>query len=233
MRYLIQFKKEGLLRYTSHLDMMRLFQRTFHRAGIALSHSQGYNPHPKMCFAQPLSLGYSGTGEYLEIETEEDLDKERLIITLNVLLPQGISVLNCRSLPQGVKSSAASVIFGRYKIYWKTWKRDLAETQDLLDCFLTQKRILVKKAQKKCKELREVDIRPMICQLAAQRTEEGGVCFLALVRTGSEANLNPELLMQALCTFLETPFQKEEFFICRTGLYKKDKHGQPVDLFHE
>ena len=56
-RYVIKFSKEGNIRYISHLDLLRLFKRSFKRVGIKLQYSQGFNPHPKMSFAQPLSLG--------------------------------------------------------------------------------------------------------------------------------------------------------------------------------
>ena len=60
-RYLLKFTKEGNIRYISHLDLLRVFQRAMKRAGISLRYSQGFNPHAKISFAHPLSLGYSST----------------------------------------------------------------------------------------------------------------------------------------------------------------------------
>ena len=65
-RYVITFSKMGTICYISHLDLMRMFRRTFKKAGIRLAYSQGFNPHPKMGFAQPLSLGYWGLREMME-----------------------------------------------------------------------------------------------------------------------------------------------------------------------
>ena len=70
-RYFMIFSKTGYIKYISHLDMLRLFKRAFKRTGIALEFSHGFNPHPKMGFAQPLSLGYTSLGEYIEFETVE------------------------------------------------------------------------------------------------------------------------------------------------------------------
>ena len=64
-KYVLTFSKSGLIRFTSHLDMLRLFKRGFRRAGIELKYSQGFNPHPRMGFAQPLSLGYLAEAELL------------------------------------------------------------------------------------------------------------------------------------------------------------------------
>ena len=65
-RYLLKFSKEDNLKYISHLDLLRVFQRAFKRAKIRLRYSQGYNPHAKIGFGHPLSLGYESTGEYME-----------------------------------------------------------------------------------------------------------------------------------------------------------------------
>ena len=68
-RYVIEFEKGGYTKYISHLDLLRVFKRIFKVTGLDVRYSQGYNPHPKMGFAQPLSLGYSSVNEYLEFET--------------------------------------------------------------------------------------------------------------------------------------------------------------------
>ncbi|MFR0902151.1 MAG: TIGR03936 family radical SAM-associated protein [Anaerovoracaceae bacterium] len=66
-RYVLKFTKNGYAKYTSHLDMLRFFKRAFRKSGISLRYSQGFNPHPKMSFAQPLSLGYSSSFELLNL----------------------------------------------------------------------------------------------------------------------------------------------------------------------
>ena len=69
-RYVLKYTKEGYMRYISHLDTAQLFRRAFSRINVRLKHSEGFNPHPKLSFMQPLSLGYSSTGEYLEFTSE-------------------------------------------------------------------------------------------------------------------------------------------------------------------
>ena len=96
MKYLIKWTKEGDMRYISHLDIMRLFQRAFKRTGIRLKYTEGYSPHPKMSIAQPLSLGYTSRGEYFEFETQEDLDPESFRHRMEDAMPEGIRMLSCR-----------------------------------------------------------------------------------------------------------------------------------------
>ena len=68
MNRYMQFSKTGTSCYISHLDLVRVFHRAFKRAGIKLEYSKGFNPHPKMGFAQPLSLGYAEYGNILSLK---------------------------------------------------------------------------------------------------------------------------------------------------------------------
>ena len=99
-RYLIRFTRQGLLRYTSHLDLVRLFQRALKRSGIRVSYSAGFNPHPRMSFAQPLSLGFTSSGEYLEIQCELYYEPSAILAALQPTLPDGIRAESCRKLPE-------------------------------------------------------------------------------------------------------------------------------------
>ena len=88
-RYYLVFSKNGYAVYTSHLDMQRFFKRAFARAEIELAFSNGFNPHPKMSFAQPLSLGYSSQSEYLEFQTKEQMPAEQIKSRLAEVMPEG------------------------------------------------------------------------------------------------------------------------------------------------
>ena len=94
-RYLLKFSKENNLKYISHLDLLRVFQRAFKRAHIRLRYSQGFNPHAKIGFGQPLSLGSESTGEYMEFETVEDRAGGEYLTALSGCMPDGIRLLLC------------------------------------------------------------------------------------------------------------------------------------------
>ena len=81
-RYVARFEKGGYTKYISHLDLLRVFKRAFKVMGLDIRYSNGYNPHPKMSFAQPLSLGYSSLCEYLEFETITPHDPESLFSSI-------------------------------------------------------------------------------------------------------------------------------------------------------
>lgn len=93
-RYRIAFGKQGVLRYTAHLDVLRMWERTLRRAGIPIRYSQGYNPRPQIRFAAGLPLGFESKAEFMDVWLEgEDLPtpedvRERLLVTL----PEGLTV---------------------------------------------------------------------------------------------------------------------------------------------
>ncbi len=87
------FEKTGKAVYISHLDLMRLFQRAFKRAGLPLTHSKGFNPRPSVSIALPLSLGVSSQCELLDFSLEgEKIPNEEICCRLNACLTEGIRV---------------------------------------------------------------------------------------------------------------------------------------------
>ncbi len=223
-RYLLKFEKTGPLRYTSHLDLLRLFRRTFKRVGIDLVYSLGFNPHPKMSFGQPLSLGYTSVGEYLEFETRMPYNEGFLVDSMNSSLPYGVKVLDCRVISDSRKTAAALVRWADYEI--RLPEGHAFPTDQQLKDYLVQDVISVSKRAKKGKETVEIDIKPMIDQLQTVVDDEGQQVLTLKIRAGSESNLNPELLLGSLFEFSGIPLEKYDPRIMRLELYRED--GQPL-----
>jgi len=90
----VLFEKKGNAIWISHLDLMRLFQRAFKRAGLLLTHTKGYNPRPSVSIALPLSLGVSSYCELLDFDLEgEPVSNEEILEKLNRSLVDGVKVL--------------------------------------------------------------------------------------------------------------------------------------------
>ena len=88
------FEKKGNSVWISHLDLMRLFQRAFKRAGYALTHTQGYNPRPSVSIALPLSVGVESNCELLDFDLEGEWGTyDDLTMNMNKVLIDGITVL--------------------------------------------------------------------------------------------------------------------------------------------
>lgn len=222
-QYVIKFSKQGYICYTSHLDMLRLFKRAFKKGGISLSYSQGFNPHPKMGFAQPLSLGYSSISEYLEFETDREYEIPMLRRTLEQQLPEGVEITACEKGDNGKKSLAARTCAAEYIMGIPLEEPLNGDGEVLCRQFLDQKEIKALKRQKKTKAFREVDIKDKIRQLTFTIAGDN-LLVTALLDSGSESNLSPELLLSAILKFLDIHTERAEIGVMRTKLFfDKDK----------
>ncbi len=214
-RYIIKFSKGGYLKYISHLDLMRLFDRTLKRSGIQLTYSKGFNPHPKMSIAQPLSLGFSSIGEYLEIETTMLLEPETIKELLNKNLPEGISILRCGKAPMTSKTLASSVEYGRYEAVVPL---DGSGIVPQIESYLNQRSIVMTRHQKKTGKDIAVDIRPLIREFACTVTDDRLIMDM-VIATGSASNLNPELLVSSFLNYHDLAPDKFRHAITRIDLY--------------
>lgn len=204
-KYILTFSKTGTICYTSHLDMMKMFKRVFKRAGIKQSYSQGFNPHPKMTFAQPLSLGYWGLGELLEFETEEDYGADFIKNTLAPLMPEGIVITDCKEAEASKKTLASKTEAAEYIIAVPLHEQLEMDASQIHDKYMGHEKIITYKKQKKKKELAEIDIKPMIRDISFV-VEDETLFITAFLDSGSTSNLSPELVITTLieCLGLET-----------------------------
>ena len=150
-----RFSKTGDAIWMSHLDLMRVLQRSFRRAGLLLAHSHGYTPHPNLSLALPLSVGVSSTCEIMDFELEEGQNASDLCARLNRVLPAGVEIAEIyegemkvkhlkwlqiavtMEYDDGVPSGAAEAIaelFGRDELLFeKKTKSGAVVTQNLRD----------------------------------------------------------------------------------------------------
>ncbi len=220
-KYVIRFSKEGYICYTSHLDIMRLFQRAFKKAGIKLRYSQGYNPHPRMGFAQPLSLGYSSDCELIEFETEEEIAPEEIKERMNETMGESLEITGCKPFPEGMKKLAGAVESAVYLITIPLGKdADKAENINIKQ-FMDNDEITALKRQKKTKKMKEINIRPMIRKLDMCARDVDGEKTLTLATeldAGSTSNLSPELLLTAFNDHFGLGADRAEIDIKRTAI---------------
>ena len=217
-RYVIKFSKDGVIRYISHLDLLRLFKRSFKRVGIKLQYSQGFNPHPKMSFAQPLSLGYAASAEYLEFDTTEPYDTGDIIEKLNAIMPEGILVSACEELPVGGKTLAALTEAADYEIRIPIYGSLPDSIADMAKQYMAQEHITITKHQKKTGKDIEVDVRSMIHEMNGM-VYDNDIMLTMKLAAGSTANLSPEIVLSAFCDFAGIQYDRAEVLIRRTEIY--------------
>jgi radical SAM-linked protein len=98
MRLRITFSKIGSLRYTGHLDLHRIWERTCRRAGIPLSYSQGFHPQPRISLAAALPLGFIGQAELVDLWLDQDEDMLKIAKDLQASAPPGLILASVQSI---------------------------------------------------------------------------------------------------------------------------------------
>jgi radical SAM-linked protein len=93
-RIRLRYAKRGPLRFTSHRDFARAFERALRRAAVPIAYSQGFTPHPKISYASAAPTGVASEAEYLEIGLQAPVDPERLRAALDAALSPGLDVLD-------------------------------------------------------------------------------------------------------------------------------------------
>jgi radical SAM-linked protein len=92
-RIRIQYAKRGPMRFTSHRDFARAFERAVRRAGVPIAYSQGFTPHPKISYASAAPTGTASEAEYLEIGLQAPMDPARLCTALDAALSAGLDIV--------------------------------------------------------------------------------------------------------------------------------------------
>ncbi|SES66137.1 TIGR03936 family radical SAM-associated protein [Anaerobranca gottschalkii] len=185
-KYWIKYQKGEEVRFISHLDLLRAFERTSRRAGVPIAYSQGYNPHPKLSFATPLSVGIVSYGDYLEIELTKDLETDEIINKMNANLPQGIKLLDGKKLTKKVPTLGALVEAAEYKVKVKS-----LELEGKIKELLNSENIYIQRTSKK--GIKMVDILPLILKL-----EYKDDVLSMLLTTSSTANVKPKEVLSIL-----------------------------------
>ena len=182
--YLIYEKTENA-KYVSHLDFVRMFGRAIRRAHIPIAYSEGFNPHPILGFALPLSVGYTSECEILELTLSEAMEADLVMDKLNAVLPQGVKITAAFS----GKSRMKELCYALYYVYPEKLPRDITD-------FLSMDKILIDKKTKS--GIKETDIRADIkdIKIDSDRIE-------MTLSAGSRANLKPEVVINAMNKYID------------------------------
>ena len=189
----IFYTKTGRMKFVSHLDMNRLMTRVIRKAGIPVWYTEGFNRHIYINYAVPLSLGFEGVYEVMDIRlTDDNFSFAEMLERLNAAAPEGIEFLRADTpvLP------TADIFFANYEFKFDP---ENARLYDLLKEFLSRESVICFKKDKKGR-LKEFDIIPKI-----KRAEFLGDKALLILAAGNEGNLNPSLLLNAFFEKTDTP----------------------------
>ena len=186
----LRFSKIGRAVWISHLDLMQTMQRAFSRAGLALKYSEGYNPHPQISIALPLSVGAASRCELMDFRLREEAELSALPERLTAALPEGIEVLAAYEAERKCAEIKWLELEGRFEYD----EREPAALLEPLRAFFARESIVITRKTKR--GVGESDIRPAIREIDFTAGE--GLVAVHAVVSAQEPTLNPELLAEAL-----------------------------------
>ena len=189
----LRFSKTGRAKYISHLDLMRTFQRAFLRAGIEITHTEGFNPHAFVSIPLPLSVGFSSQCEVLEFELRGGAELSQVPGRMNAVLPEGIMVQKCYEAAKPVK--ALTYVNYIVTLEYENGAPFGAETA-IRDLLSRESLVVIKKSKKAKSGQVEVDLIPLIAKFTVEGRRD--TIALDLIIRAQNPGLNPELIVSAI-----------------------------------
>lgn len=192
----IYFSKTDTAKYISHLDLMRTITRALTRAKIPLWYTEGFNPHPFLTFALPLSLGIESSCESFDIRIVGEITNEQIKNKLNETLPHGIEIT-------AVSNEFMKCNDIAYAEYETVFEFDNSENiglyfDELSSLLNSDELITTKKAKKKGKKIDvEVNLKEYIKDYEIKKGDNSVILFITL-SAGNSKNLNPTVLFDRL-----------------------------------
>lgn len=212
MRMIVRFGKNPRLRFISHLDLQRFFQRALNRTGLPIAFSQGFNPHPVMAFASALALGWTSEYEVLDVKLGAPIGRKHAEEAMRAALPDDLPVIQVKMAEDRLPSLMPMVHASEYRI------ESSGVTEEMLADFMAQDTVTAVRKTKSGE--REINIRPLAYALRL----DGKALIAKLALTDSDT-LKPDLLIRTL-----TGKENEELRIHRIALHAKREGGALTPL---
>jgi radical SAM-linked protein len=193
----ITFSKSGPLTYTSHLDLMRVWERALRRAGLPLAYSGGFNPRAKLQLAAALPLGHTGEAEVLDVWLEAGAGErgrggeEGVAEALAAVLPDGLQVRQVRRVDEKEPALPTQVTAAEYLVTVE-WGEPADEVEARIE------RLLAAAELPQERRGRRYDLRPLIERLWLEWAGEGKIVLGMQLAAREGATARPEAVLEVL-----------------------------------
>lgn len=221
------YSKTGLLRFLSHLDLARVFQRAVSRVKAPLAYSQGFHPHPQIAFGPALPVGTEGLREYVDFFFTEAVDVDFFVNTMNNTLPSGVELREAHPVDLKAPSLSSSLKGSTFRVFVSKVLVEEGYTVQYfthyLQDFFRQDVYLVNKFKKRTEP---IDIKPFISVLKLTPGEEGLPCLQMSLRAHLNVMIKPE---EVLHQVFDMPYEKVlDCQIIRVSMETEEKLSSPV-----
>jgi len=212
-RLRITFAKGEPIKYISHLDLMRTWERALRRAQVPLAYSKGFNPRPKISIASALPVGFTGCGEVMDIVLSRHISPYNLIKRLKPHLPPGLEVLSVEEVYLRLPSLQSQMRYAEYRVVVES-EETLAEMEKRVEEVLSAQSLPRQRERKG--RVTKYDLRPLIDDLwieglasvrspdqssvrSPDRRREGTACVLGMrLQSDSQATGRPDEVLEAM-----------------------------------
>ena len=220
-----KFRKVGNLQFISHLDLQKAMAKVLVRAKAPLWYSKGFNPHAKLIFALPLSVGAQSECEYLDVRVERAIPPLELMEHINAELTEELRFLDAY-YPE---TALEDIYWAEYDFSIKTTGADENLAQEIEKLLKAEQVIILKKAKDKYKKIffKEVDIAPYVRDVSVNF--DGEVIRINAKLSASINQTHPHINPENIVTMLKDKLEilsgdvtKEQYDIIRTRIYFED-----------
>ncbi len=222
----LRYTKRGRLRFTSHRDIARAFERALRRASVPMAYSAGFSPHPKISWVGAAPTGVASEAEYVEISLVERVDLGRLRAALDESLPAGIDVVDVVEAPPGT-SLPDRVVASQWRV--RLPQVPLEELERAVEAFLATDSLVVERLMKDGK--RSLDARAAVVSMTAAWDVAAAPCAtLAMVVRHVTPAVRPEDVLSGLAIVadLVPPVPPEATRYAQGPLTENGEVGDPL-----
>jgi radical SAM-linked protein len=213
-RLRVRFTRGEEVKFISHLDIMRLWQRALNRAGIALAYSEGFNPHPRLSLAVPLALGVTSEAELMDIFLERWSSPHTFTTAIARQLPRGVEVLQVYNIAPVLPSLQSQARFAEYAVTVAT-ERTPSDVEDAVASVLARESLPWE--HQRDTGPHRYDLRRLIDAIWVIGQEDGRCTLGMRLRCDSSGSGRPEQVAAAL------GFEEYPLSIHRTRLLLQSK----------
>jgi radical SAM-linked protein len=194
-RLRVRFRRGEELKYISHLDLMRLWQRALNRAGLRLAYSEGFNPHPRLSLAAPLALGVTSQAELMDIVLAKWSSPHSFTAAVARQLPDGIEILQTYNIALTLPSLQSQVVFAEYSVEVNT-EKNRAEVENAIKSLLAMESLPWE--HQRDTGPRRYDLRRLIEDIWLNDWHRGSATIGMKLRCDSNGSGRPEQVTAAL-----------------------------------
>ncbi|MBR4669834.1 MAG: TIGR03936 family radical SAM-associated protein [Butyrivibrio sp.] len=220
-RLRLKFSKNGPIKFIGHLDVMRYFQKAIRRAEIDIKYSEGFSPHQVISFAQPLSVGATSDGEYMDMTVNSMKSVSDVMNRLNAVMNEGIEILAIKELGEREEKAMTAAYAAKYRIRFRNSLKPDFDWINEFEAYLKKDKLSAMKKTKSGEK--EIDMKPLIFEYNIDKEDESVDLLLSM---SSAATLKPALLFGAFFNSLNKELSTNALDVHRIDIYRYMEDGE-------